>query len=251
MRRKTLRLVVTFHTTAEAMATEQLCKAVGLPGCMISAPRSVTADCGIAWSAPVESRGELGFPVGTMLAVNPPVDSEHVLSAIDSLLEPSRSWTREQALEKFVDIAPRLLVWDELRFDETPDISEEDAGYTVAALLVATIPELVGYVEHAEPSVTIRQYFNRHVQGQGQAEGSVDGARHVGLKALESVLRGNARIKMIHTRDDFLLDAADRDFLDNALGDRITWFSAGAHCGMFHTPEFKQEVLERLNLAGN
>ena len=59
MRMKTLRLVVTFHTTAEAMATEQLCKAAGLPGCMISAPRSVTADCGIAWSAPVESRGEL------------------------------------------------------------------------------------------------------------------------------------------------------------------------------------------------
>ena len=57
----------------------------------------------------------------------------------------------------------------------------------------------------------------------------------------------NSRLKMIHTRDDFLLDAADRDYLDDALGDRITWFSAGAHCGMFYTPEFKQEVLERLN----
>ena len=202
-----------------------------------------------AYLAELESRGELGFPVGTMLAVNPPVDSEHVLSAIDSLLEPSRSWTREQALEKFVDIAPRLLVWDELQFDETPDISEEDAGYTVAALLVATIPELVGYVEHEEPSVTIRQYFNRHVQDRGQAEGSVDVARHVGLRALESVLRGNARIKMIHTRDDFLLDAADRDYLDNALGDRITWFSAGAHCGMLYTPEFRQEVRERLDFG--
>ena len=39
--------------------------------------------------------------------------------------------------------------------------------------------------------------------------------------------------------------------LDNTLGDRLTWFSAGAHCGMFHTPEFKQEVLGRLNLAGH
>lgn len=200
-----------------------------------------------AYLAELESRGELGFAVGTMLAVNPPVDSGHVLSAIDSFLAPSRSWSREQALEKFLDVAPRILVWDELQFDVTPDISEEDAGYTVAAMLVATIPELVGYVEHAKPSVTIRQYFNRHVQGQGQTEGSVDVARHVGLKALESVLRGNSRVKMIHTRDDFLLDADDRDFLDDALGDRITWFSAGAHCGMFYTREFKQEVLERLN----
>jgi len=94
--------------------------------------------------AELEGRGELGFTVGTMLAVNPPVDSEHVLSAIDSFLAPSRSWSREQAIEKFLDVAPRVLVWDEMRFDVAPDISEEDAGYTVAALLVATIPELVG-----------------------------------------------------------------------------------------------------------
>lgn len=202
-----------------------------------------------AYLAELEGRGELGFPAGAMLAVNPPVDSEHVLSAIDSLLAPTRSWTREEAIGRFVDVAPRLLVWDELRFDETPDISEEDAGYTVAALLVATIPELVGYVENAESSVTVRQYFDSYVKDHGQAGGSAGSARHVGLKSLENVLRGNARVKMIHTRDDFLLDAADRDFLDSALGDRITWFSAGAHCGMFHTPEFRQEALERLDLT--
>ena len=202
-----------------------------------------------AYLAELESRGELGFPVGAMLAVNPPVDSEHVLSAIDSLLAPTRSWTREQALEKFLNVAPRLLVWDELRFDETPDVSEEDAGYTVAALLVATIPELAGYVDHAEPSVTIRQYFDRHVKDRGQPGAPADSARHVGLKALDDVLRGNAHLRMVHTRDDFLLSDGDRDYLDDALGDRITWFSAGAHCGMLHTPEFRQEVLERLDFT--
>ena len=200
-----------------------------------------------AYLAELEGRGELGFTAGTMLAVNPPVDSEHVLSSVDSFLSPSRSWSREQAIEKFLDVAPRVLVWDELRFDVTPDISEEDAGYTVAALLVATLPELVGYVEHAKPSVSIRQYFDQHVKDQGRSDGPADSARHVGLKTLENVLRDNSRMKMIHTRDDFLLTADDRDYLDDALGDRITWFSAGAHCGMFYTPEFKQEVLERLN----
>ena len=202
-----------------------------------------------AYLAGLESQGELGFTVDTLLAVNPPVDSEHVLSAIDSFMSPARSWTREQAIEKFVDVAPRLLVWDGMRFDATPDISEEDARYTVAALLVATLPELVGYVEHAKTAVSFRQYFNRYVQDQGQPDGPADAARHVGLKTLENVLRDNPRVKMIHTRDDFLLDAGDRDYIDNALGDRLTWFSAGAHCGMFYTPEFKQEVLERLNLG--
>ena len=203
----------------------------------------------IAYLAELEGKGELGFAVDTMLAVNPPVDFEHVFAAIDAYMTPSRSWTREQALEKFVDVAPRLLVWDELQFDTTPDISEEDAGYTVAAVLAATIPELVGYVEHSEQAISLRQYFKRCCQDQGLPDGSADLARRIGLKALESVLRGNSHLKMIHTRDDFLLDADDRDYLDNALGDRMTWFSAGAHCGMFPTPEFKQEVLERLNFS--
>jgi len=56
---KSPRLVVTFHTTAEAMATEQLCRRDGLPGKLISVPRSLTSDCGIAWSAPTDVRETL------------------------------------------------------------------------------------------------------------------------------------------------------------------------------------------------
>lgn len=53
IKRKT-RLVVTFYTTAEAMATERVCKARNLAGRLISAPRNVTADCGIAWATDPE-----------------------------------------------------------------------------------------------------------------------------------------------------------------------------------------------------
>ena len=49
-----LRVVVSFHTTAGAMAAEQLCRKEGLEGKLISVPRSITSDCGIAWSAPPE-----------------------------------------------------------------------------------------------------------------------------------------------------------------------------------------------------
>ena len=56
MREKTPRVVVTFHTTAEAMATEKLCNKNNLDGKLISAPRSLSADCGIAWSAPAALR---------------------------------------------------------------------------------------------------------------------------------------------------------------------------------------------------
>jgi len=59
MRERTPHIVVTFHTTAEAMATEKACKAAALAGKLISAPRSVTADCGIAWSGPIETKETL------------------------------------------------------------------------------------------------------------------------------------------------------------------------------------------------
>ena len=59
MRDTAPRLVLTFHTTAEAMAVERLCRKEGLAGRLISAPRRLTSDCGIAWCAPVESRTAL------------------------------------------------------------------------------------------------------------------------------------------------------------------------------------------------
>ena len=190
--------------------------------------------------AELESRGELGFTADTLLAVNPPVDFNYVISTVESFIEPAKSWSREQMLEKFVDVTPRLLVWDKLRFDSTPDVSEEDARFTVATFLVAAIPELVTCVTGEESADSPRDYLARFPK---------DSARHVGMKTIEGALRANAHVSVIHTWDDFLLNDGDRDFLDNALGDRITWFSAGAHCGMFHTPEFKREVLARLKLS--
>ena len=54
MREKRLMTVVSFPTTAEAMETEQCCRKNGLPGRLIPVPRTITAECGIAWSTPVE-----------------------------------------------------------------------------------------------------------------------------------------------------------------------------------------------------
>lgn len=59
MREKQICLVVTFHTTAEAMALEGICRDRGIPGKLISAPRSLSADCGIAWRSPVDARADV------------------------------------------------------------------------------------------------------------------------------------------------------------------------------------------------
>ncbi len=58
-RQKQLRLVLSFRTAAAAMALERLCLAKGLPGRLIPTPRQITADCGLAWSAPPEAEAAL------------------------------------------------------------------------------------------------------------------------------------------------------------------------------------------------
>ncbi len=59
MREKQLRLVITFYTTADAMALEQLCRQRDIPGKLFSAPRALSSDCGIAWQSPMEQKEAL------------------------------------------------------------------------------------------------------------------------------------------------------------------------------------------------
>lgn len=59
MKEKKLHFVVTYYTTAEAMATERLCKDKKIEGRLIPAPRSVSADCGIAFASKPSSKDEL------------------------------------------------------------------------------------------------------------------------------------------------------------------------------------------------
>ena len=56
MRKKELKLVVTFHTTTDAMAMEKACKQAKAPGRLIPVPREISAGCGLAWCAGLEDR---------------------------------------------------------------------------------------------------------------------------------------------------------------------------------------------------
>ena len=59
MRKKELKLVVTFHTTADAMAMEKACKEHHVPGRIIPVPRAISAGCGLAWCAELDEREQI------------------------------------------------------------------------------------------------------------------------------------------------------------------------------------------------
>ena len=56
MRKKELKLVVTFHTTADAMAMEKACTEHQVPGRIIPVPRAISAGCGLSWCADLSDR---------------------------------------------------------------------------------------------------------------------------------------------------------------------------------------------------
>lgn len=59
LRKKEPKVVITFHTTAEAIAMERACKTARLSGRMIPVPRELSAGCGLAFCAPVEEKEKL------------------------------------------------------------------------------------------------------------------------------------------------------------------------------------------------
>ena len=59
MRKKVMKLVVTFHTTSDAMAMEKICKERSVPGRLIPVPRANSAGCGLSWCAPLDQRDAL------------------------------------------------------------------------------------------------------------------------------------------------------------------------------------------------
>lgn len=59
MRKKREKLVVAFHTTADAMKMEEVCKKARIPGRLIPVPREISAGCGMAWSSEEKERERL------------------------------------------------------------------------------------------------------------------------------------------------------------------------------------------------
>ena len=59
MRAREEKWIVTFPTAAAALAMERRAKELHIPGRLIPTPTIITADCGLAWMAPVTSRDEV------------------------------------------------------------------------------------------------------------------------------------------------------------------------------------------------
>lgn len=56
MLKKEKKLIITYYTSDMAFATEKSCKDEKIEGKLISAPRKLSADCGISFATDIENR---------------------------------------------------------------------------------------------------------------------------------------------------------------------------------------------------
>ena len=56
MIQKREKVVITFHTTTDAMAMESYCLSHDVAGRLIPVPSAISAGCGMCWSAPSSQR---------------------------------------------------------------------------------------------------------------------------------------------------------------------------------------------------
>ena len=226
-----------------------------------------------------EKENTLG--ISRYLPINPPADLVHTLKTVDAYAAGTKDWTFDDAVEKVSTgaglqyvltdrVIPPLDPEKPETFSRPPLVEDDTAKFFVAFALQSCLAEVLEKTQRegkyplpgieAPCTMFNREDFYREIGEVGfmeyitrflfpQMGKSMDEldtlAAESGLRAVESTLKNNKSVRMIHAWDDILINDADRKFLDETLGDRITWFSNGGHCGQFYTKAFREELLSR------
>jgi ABC-type transporter lipoprotein component MlaA/pimeloyl-ACP methyl ester carboxylesterase len=67
------------------------------------------------------------------------------------------------------------------------------------------------------------------------------------LQHLGTALRRHGDVRIIENRNDFLLSAGDRNWLDHTFGSRITWLPGGGHLGNLSDPALREALARALD----
>jgi len=226
-----------------------------------------------------EKENTLG--ISRYLPINPPADLIMALQTADAYAAVTKDWTFDEAVDKVStgaglqyvltkEVIPPFDPEQPETFTRPPLVGEDVAKFFVAFSIQSCLTEDLEKTQRegkyplpgieAPCTMFNREDFYREVGDIGFMEyitrflfpqmgrdiKDLDKlAAESGLRAVESTLKNNKSVRMIHAWDDILINDADRKFLDETLGDRITWFSNGGHCGQFYTKAFREELLSR------
>jgi pimeloyl-ACP methyl ester carboxylesterase len=201
------------------------------------------------------------------VAINPPVDLMYAMKRFDAFTDVSKQWTKKEFFEYAGDGLSKYFQLLNRSFAPMPADAEQASRYQLslspeqAAVMAGlsfrmTLRELLISAHRMyglEQIKTPYSWWNRgelyreldQYDGMGYVEkfllpehrkkepGATAEALNSrsGLRCLETFLKESPQIRVIHNLDDPILAPEDRTFLDDALGEKLTWFDCGGHMG--------------------
>lgn len=205
--------------------------------------------------------------IDQFIAVNPPVSLRHAMMRIDELAGTSANWSKTQLLKKLHDACGKAFVlftkryqtfagdkYDKnYRIDIEDDIARIFAGFYLRLALRDVL--LASHREKALPGlpdyrwgrrhrlyevidrVTMQEYAEKFLAPNYPGKSLDELFRQSALPSFADAIKDHPGVKIIHNYDDFLLNDAERRYLDEAFTSKLTWFSHGGHLGnLYYLP---------------
>lgn len=213
-------------------------------------------------------------PFDRYLAIDPPVDLMHGMSQLDSYFRAPLRWPAAARDMMIKDTLLRAIVIGrgELAPGESIPLSRTQSEFLIGLNFRVALRDVIYTTQRRENQHvlsgklrTMRRQLNyneiqtysfadyarffvfpHYVKSLPEATSDDDVIRMANLTAIESSLRSNAKVRVLHNRNDFLIRPQDADWLTAVLGDRIDWSEGEGHLGTYWTDQTKKRVLESL-----
>ena len=214
------------------------------------------------------------------IAINPPVSLDYAMRQTELLAQSGSSWSIEERHRKLMDTAGYLLaragqhypVFDPRSPREPINSYIVAPGREASQLLVSLsfgmpLRELL-YTMHRKEDldffqtphdqfrrdllyreidmINFRQYAQKVILKDHPGMTIEELYRQSDLRSDAEFYRSSERISVLHSWDDFLINADDKAFLDRTFGSRMIWFSCGSHLGNLYDQRVRQEIIALL-----
>jgi hypothetical protein len=210
------------------------------------------------------------------LAISPPVDVFYAMNVIDRYYMVAAKWDKvamDRHLKKAID-AYMELVTGRAEKNKKIELDADEAKFLIGESFHLILTDIIYSIYRCHKLGIIKAQYSWYNREEIYAEigrfsykkyleqyllkvysakfkrkitiGEL--SRKSSLIAIGNSLASNQAVRVLHTRNDFLLKPADIQWLTKTLGERLTLFSDGGHLGNFYLTDVQHKIIELLKI---
>lgn len=217
----------------------------------------------------------MGFSLGRVLLINPPIDLRHAAGELDEFYGMHAVFGPEKArrLENDIAGAARVYVTDHdiedpgyfenlnKKFEFTPDELKFGIGLLYREVLSNVIfasqqvhdlgileapvnpPRFVKRLAEAK-RFGFRDYYRQFLLPYTAEDTAEELFDNNSLASIETFIRSNRDLFVMHNQDDILVEDGDLEYLRRVFGHRAIVYPKGGHLGNLWFPENLENIIE-------